>query len=408
MSQERITETRVRASSVDNTEELFDDLAEPRASSVEVFDGLSKPRVSSVDDKVGTKRQRNQKDESRPKKKKKKTQGLVRDGDLDIATEIEEMWDSLTNNTPNPNPKVVDRSKRKEDNEEIAKLFNARKRKCVWEKDHADIAMQVEQVMANLELAVEDDIELNKQGKPATNKLIKLHILVGALSKKPLQAEFLDHGILNLLKNWLEPLPDGSLPNTNIRTSVLQILDDLSIILGKGQGCRRDQLIKSGLPKVVMFLSKSDEETRLNRRLANDLVNRWGHMIYDRSTRYENMLSKEEREEQEEMLSRREKKKKAPEARVGDFGVDLDFSAKPKPKLPRGRVVTVVPTVTSMDFVLRPRPKVDKRLEARAKMQVDGGRYEDLMKKVKQRKALREASMQALKLSVDGRTKPKY
>ncbi|KAG2326835.1 hypothetical protein Bca52824_009563 [Brassica carinata] len=377
MSQERIEETRARASSVDNTEELFDDIAEPRDT--------------SVDDKVGTKRQR-------------KDKGSVRDNNLEIPTEIEEMWDSLTNNNPNPNPnpKVIDRAKRKEDNDEIAKLFNVRKKKCVWEKDKAEIALQVEQVMANLELAVEDDVELNKQGKPATKKLIKLPILVGALSKKQLQAEFLDHGVLNLLKNWLEPLPDGSLPNTNIRTSVLQILEDLSIILGRGEGCRREQLIKSGLAKVVMFLSKSDEETRPNRRLANDLVNRWGHMIYDRSTRYEEMLSQEEREEQEEVLSRREKKK-APQAMVGDFDIDVDFSAKPRPKGPGARVVTV-PTATSMDFVLRPRPKVDERLKARAKMHVDGKRYQNLMKKVKKRRALREA----LKLSLDGHTKPKY
>ncbi|CAN7009811.1 unnamed protein product [Brassica oleracea var. botrytis] len=398
MSQERLTETRVRASSVDNTEEVLDDLAEPRAS--------------PIDDKVGKKkRQRNQKDESRPNKKKKK-QDSVRDNDLDIQTEIVEMWDSLTNtNTPNPNPTkaVIDRAKRKEDNDEIAKLFQVRKRKSVWQKTKAEIALQVEQVMANLELAVEDDVELNKQGKPATNKLTKLPILVGALSKKHLQAVFLDHGVLSLLKNWLEPLPDGSLPNTNIRTSVLQILYDLSIIIDKGEGCRREQLIKSGLAKVVMFLSRTDEETRGNRRLANDLVNRWGHMIYERSTRYEDMLSQEEREEQEEVLSRREKKKKAsPEIRVGGFDVDVDFSVEEKPNVPGGRVVTVVPTATAMEFVLRPRPKVDERLKTRAKMHLGGGRYENLMKRVKERKAVREQSMHALKLSVDGHSKPKY
>ena len=39
--------------------------------------------------------------------------------------------------------------------------------------------------------------------------------------------EFLDHGVLTLLKNWLEPLPDGSLPNINIRTAILKILNDV-------------------------------------------------------------------------------------------------------------------------------------------------------------------------------------
>jgi len=51
-----------------------------------------------------------------------------------------------------------------------------------------------------------------------------LHQLFG---RKQLQLEFLDHGVLTLLKNWLEPLPDGSLPNINIRTEILKILNDV-------------------------------------------------------------------------------------------------------------------------------------------------------------------------------------
>lgn len=54
------------------------------------------------------------------------------------------------------------------------------------------------------------------------------------LHRKQLQQEFLDHGVLTLLKNWLEPLPDGSLPNINIREAILKILTDvneISIIL---------------------------------------------------------------------------------------------------------------------------------------------------------------------------------
>ncbi|KAI7995401.1 hypothetical protein LOK49_LG11G02034, partial [Camellia lanceoleosa] len=38
---------------------------------------------------------------------------------------------------------------------------------------------------------------------------------------------------------------------------------------------RREQLKKSGLGKVIMFLLKSDEETTANRRMAKDLVDKW-------------------------------------------------------------------------------------------------------------------------------------
>lgn len=52
-----------------------------------------------------------------------------------------------------------------------------------------------------------------------------------AFSRKQLQQEFLDHGVLTLLKNWLEPLPDGSLPNINIRAAILKILNDVCAVL---------------------------------------------------------------------------------------------------------------------------------------------------------------------------------
>lgn len=79
---------------------------------------------------------------------------------------------------------VVKRPKKKdEDAEEIAKLFSLRKKKSKSDKNAMEIAMQVEQVMANLEIAVEDDVILNREGKPAINKLMKLPLLNETLSK---------------------------------------------------------------------------------------------------------------------------------------------------------------------------------------------------------------------------------
>ncbi|XP_068667678.1 protein IWS1 homolog 1-like [Aristolochia californica] len=130
------------------------------------------------------------------------------------------------------------------------------------EKTAAEVALIVEHLLAELEVTAEEDAELNRQSKTAINKLKKLPLLIGILSKKQLQQEFLDHGVLTLLKNWLEPLPDGSLPNINIRTAILQILSDFPIDLE--QYDRRDQL-----KKVVL------KETTSNRKLAKELVDKW-------------------------------------------------------------------------------------------------------------------------------------
>ena len=57
------------------------------------------------------------------------------------------------------------------------------KRKKKNEKSAAEIALLVENVMAELEVTAEEDAELNRQSKPAINKLKKLPLLTEVLSK---------------------------------------------------------------------------------------------------------------------------------------------------------------------------------------------------------------------------------
>ena len=70
-----------------------------------------------------------------------------------------------------------------EEDDEIQQLFNGGGKKKKNEKSHAEISLLVEHVMAELEVVTEEDAELNRQNKPAINKLRKLPLLVEALSK---------------------------------------------------------------------------------------------------------------------------------------------------------------------------------------------------------------------------------
>ncbi|KFK28570.1 hypothetical protein AALP_AA7G013600 [Arabis alpina] len=217
------------------------------------------------------------------------------------------------------------KEKRPKKDEEMENLFRSMRKKSKVEKTVQEIAMQVEEVMASLEIAVGDDVELNKQGKPAISKLIKLPLLSDSLSKKQLQAIFLDHGVLSLLKNWLEPLPDGSLPNINVRAAVLKILNDLPVDLD--QECIREQMEKSSL------------------------------------------------------------------------GKKLTLRAQQKANKDTGRAE--VPRAMSTDFTIRPPKKFcNRKLEALVKFQMDDNYIHDnIMKKLKEKKALRRKGMQAMKVS---------
>ncbi|XP_011074731.1 protein IWS1 homolog 1 [Sesamum indicum] len=294
-----------------------------------------------------------------------------------------------------------------EEDEEIKELFKGGRKKKKNEKSAAEIALLVEKVMAELEVVAEEDAELNRQGKPAINKLKKLSLLTDVLSKKQLQQEFLDHGVLTLLKNWLEPLPDGSLPNMNIRAAVLKILNDFPIDLE--QYDRREQLKKSGLGKVIMFFSKSDEETTANRKLAKELVDKWSRPIFNKSTRFEDMKNFED-----ERVFRRPPSKKVvgKGTTMASRDDDLDlagFSQGSKSGQSSSRQHASRPEAMSMDFVVRPQSKVDPdEVRARAKQMVQDQRRAKMNKKLQQLKAPKRKQLQATKLSVEGRGMVKY
>ncbi|OIW10694.1 hypothetical protein TanjilG_16066 [Lupinus angustifolius] len=292
-----------------------------------------------------------------------------------------------------------------EEDDEIKNLFKIGKKKKN-KRSPAEIALLVENVMAELEVTAEEDAELNIQGKPAINKLRKLPLLTEVLSKKQLQLEFLDHGVLTLLKNWLEPLPDGSLPNINIRTAILQILNDFPIDLEHYD--RREQLKKSGLGKVIMFLSKSDEEISVNRKLAKDLVDKWSRPIFNKSTRFEDMRNVED----ERVPYRRPSVKKPVNRAAGmesrDGDLDLDLS-QPISGQSSSRQLTSRPEATPLDFVIRPQSKIDpEEIRARAKAAAQDQQRMKMNKKLQQLRAPKKKQLQATKLSVEGRGMVKY
>ncbi|KAG9154656.1 hypothetical protein Leryth_021153, partial [Lithospermum erythrorhizon] len=290
-----------------------------------------------------------------------------------------------------------------EDDEEINNLFKSGKKKKKNEKSAAEISLLVENVMAQLEVVAEDDAELNRQNKPAINKLKKLPLLTDVLSKKQLQLEFLDHGVLTLLKNWLEPLPDGSLPNINIRAAILRILNDFPIDLE--QFDRREQLKKSGLGKVIMFLSKSDEETSSNRKLAKELVDKWSRPIFNKSTRFEDMRNNED----ERATFRPSNKSGSMNSRDDDLDLS-QICRGPKAGPSSSRMLHASrPEAMSMDFVVRPQSKVDPdEVRARGRQAMQNQKHLKMNKRMQQLKGPKRKQLQATKLSVEGRGMVKY
>jgi transcription factor SPN1 len=118
--------------------------------------------------------------------------------------------------------------------------------------------------LAKMEVAVEMDVSLNRAGKPAIEKLLMLPRLWAVIHncKSSLQLELIRCGVLASLRKWLEPLPDGSLPNGQVRNMVLQILVVLPINLEEEVVMQK--LKASGLGNAIMFLANLPMETNAN------------------------------------------------------------------------------------------------------------------------------------------------
>ncbi|CAG06807.1 unnamed protein product, partial [Tetraodon nigroviridis] len=126
-----------------------------------------------------------------------------------------------------------------------------------------------------------DDRELNSQRRPALRKCACFRSSWGTCyrcgtekrdtetgspaPRQDLVGTFMTCGLMNVIKEWISPLPDRSLPALQIRRELLKLLMGLPI--------QSTQLLKdSGVARAVVFLQRHPKETQGNIDLTYHLI----------------------------------------------------------------------------------------------------------------------------------------
>lgn len=153
------------------------------------------------------------------------------------------------------------------------------------EIDPAKVEAECVAFLEKMMKARDDDIRSYKRGKPALEKLKMLREVELMVMKVSHREQLLDNMLLAIIKAWLDPMPDGALPNVQIRTSLLTILSSLRVDSDWVERLESSQ----GLGRVVHFLSRNDDHAP-NKRMAEKLMMKWARPVYQSNSNFHDLL----------------------------------------------------------------------------------------------------------------------
>ncbi|KAH3667049.1 hypothetical protein WICMUC_005396 [Wickerhamomyces mucosus] len=266
-----------------------------------------------------------------------------------VQHEQTERPSSLPEPTDNtiPNSESYDEAtKRRRELEE--KLDRALKKpKVRRRKDEHDLTNDEDELIqilkGQMDQAAKKDSDLIANGSGiAINKIQLLPRVRDILSKVNLHEVILDNNLLAEIRQWLEPLPDASLPSYEIQKELFSVLVKLPI--------NTNHLRESGIGKILLFYQKSKRVEPKIKRIADKLVSDWTRPIIGASDNYRDKKFSSIDFDQSKLRSRAKQRANSQK--------EMEKSIYEQQAARRNRAAAPAPTVTDYKFV--PKSRIDR------------------------------------------------
>jgi len=238
-----------------------------------------------------------------------------------------------------------------------------------------------------MDQAYREDKEANRNKQPALARLKLLPEVLPVFHKQHVRDSYFEAGFLKQCKNWLNPLPDGTLPNMKIREGILKSLEKLDL--------SEDLLRASGIGRAVMTLSKHKSETLPNKKICGGLISKWSRPIFDITTTYKDL----ERYDTPNLssLSNSGKRPRKRSSLTSSDPLDLGSSTESLPSY------TIRPQKVRMDYTIRPRMTED--LKKPEKSTPSHSKPNKIQEKISALRASKRIKMRAVSVGVNKPTR---
>lgn len=145
---------------------------------------------------------------------------------------------------------MIQRQAQRDIDEALSKIKPKKMRRDLIAETDADEMIQM--LLEKMREAASTDAQLNEYKQPAIAKLKLLPIVEDQMTRSHLSEQFLENGVLEVIRLWLEPCePDGLLPVLDIQKLMLKTLATFNL--------HSVHLRESGVGKIVNFYSKHSD-----------------------------------------------------------------------------------------------------------------------------------------------------